>query len=92
MAKRPKLSLVQTDPRIAPPKPDIVTEDTAALAFTEKFRDRLLYCHDTGACLRRMPMRMPTHIPALLAGMLLNRGVESLAPVPWLLERFLLTN
>jgi putative DNA primase/helicase len=49
MAKRPKLSLVQTDPRIAPPKPDIVTEDTAALAFTEKFRDRLLYCHDTGA-------------------------------------------
>lgn len=49
MAKAPNLNIVQLDPRVPAPKFDIVTEDAAAVSFAGKYRDRLLYCHDTGA-------------------------------------------
>jgi putative DNA primase/helicase len=31
------------------PRTDIITEDSAACAFADIYRDRLRYCHDTGA-------------------------------------------
>jgi putative DNA primase/helicase len=35
--------------KVPKPRTDIITEDSAACAFADIYRDRLRYCHDTGA-------------------------------------------
>jgi putative DNA primase/helicase len=49
MVKREAFSIVHLDPRQPAPARAIVTEDSAALRFADLFRDKLKYCHDTGA-------------------------------------------
>lgn len=49
MAKAHGLALIHIDPRRPLPKPELVTEDSAALQFADEYRGRLRYCHDTGS-------------------------------------------
>lgn len=49
MGKTGGFTLIQIDPRKPLPKPDLVTEDSAALQFADEYRNRLRYCHDTGS-------------------------------------------
>jgi putative DNA primase/helicase len=49
MGKHESFSIIRLDPRQPAPAHEIVTEDSAALRFAEMFRDKLRYCHDTGA-------------------------------------------
>jgi putative DNA primase/helicase len=49
LGKPPKPEAWGRKGKPAAPKGDIVTEDSAALRFAERYKNKLLYCHSTGA-------------------------------------------